>query len=132
MSPTFIAFVVIGALTAVVGAVYAMQRGAKAAKLRAVPLVKLAEAQDGTRVRVCGVARALDKTIHAPLTGAPAVAATSEHWETSSHGGRVRRIDRQVFATSFELDDASAVARIATEHVDVLLTMKPAKPATSG
>jgi hypothetical protein len=126
------AYLVIGVLSVVVLAYAQWRREVGMAALARVPAVKLAEAQAGVRVRVTGAVGEVGELTTAPFSGTPCIAALGERWELTSRGTPFRCVDRQVRATTFTIDDGTAVARVIAEPVRCVLTTEPTTIATSG
>src|SRR5829696_4665856 len=98
MSPGALSIVILSLLASLVAAGYAISRGRRRSRMRAVPQVRLdGSLVEGQRVRVIGKITPVDaQTVQGPWSGTPCVAAVGETWETSAGGTRVRRLDRTV------------------------------------
>ena len=132
MSAGVLGFIAISIMAAIAGGIAAARVAKQRRRVRAVPAFTLATAPAGDRVRITGVVRAGDALVAGPYSGAQAVAAVGERWELTSTGRRFRRLDRQVRAETFFLDDGTGSARVVATHVDCVIRLVPAKVATSG
>lgn len=90
----------------------------RARKLRRSPRRRVAEVDEGQRVRLAGEVALTDHEFRAPITGRPCVAwrvivqTSGSDWETLAD---------EVGATDFLLDDGSGVARVEGVGLDLQL-----------